>query len=268
LDVDGLHRTLTLRYRAQHRSRGKRPRDADRREDDAPTPTTVLSDEEKLAAAKAVEASFNTAPDAFTGTDIGLDRALGKGLDDPTTSYTLESYGSPPEDVQLQWALQDSLTRAIKAGSEQDDASPIATEQDSEPLPGDSASEAIKDQAEITVTAPDEPSSVMAADEVTPATSPEDGSESDSTEERIMSIAELNVEARIIGTKEFDIDDAFLDEHIKSVLEYWHGQRPPHGVDITLTNRCMPCEYREGCEWREQKARELKEIRAHRAAAQ
>ncbi|KAF9024137.1 hypothetical protein BDZ89DRAFT_1114811 [Hymenopellis radicata] len=60
--------------------------------------------------------------------------------------------------------------------------------------------------------------------------------------------------ARIIGTKEFEHDPAFLDSYLRSILEWWHGRRPAEGVSIEHARRCNSCEYKNDCEWREEKA--------------
>ncbi|KAI0647988.1 exonuclease V [Trametes meyenii] len=78
-----------------------------------------------------------------------------------------------------------------------------------------------------------------------------------------MTVSELNIEARILGTKEFQLDDALLDGYLTHVLGWWHGRRAPEGVNVELTRRCMSCEYREGCEWRERKAREATDMYAN-----
>jgi exonuclease V len=46
----------------------------------------------------------------------------------------------------------------------------------------------------------------------------------------------------VIGTKVFKADDELLDHHLNRVLDFWHGRRPPQGVDIKNTNRCL-CVY-------------------------
>ncbi|KAF8512848.1 exonuclease V [Hysterangium stoloniferum] len=64
----------------------------------------------------------------------------------------------------------------------------------------------------------------------------------------------------IIGTLEFQHDDALLNEHLARVLQWWYGKRDPVGVSIENIDRCMTCEYADGCEWREQLAQEVKQI--------
>ncbi|KAG8716057.1 hypothetical protein FRC11_010250 [Ceratobasidium sp. 423] len=60
----------------------------------------------------------------------------------------------------------------------------------------------------------------------------------------------------IIGIVEFDHDDVLLDAHLSDVLDFWHDRRLPRGVDLEDTGRCRYCEFSEGCEWLEAKAKE------------
>ncbi|KAI0059507.1 hypothetical protein BV25DRAFT_1993601 [Artomyces pyxidatus] len=64
-------------------------------------------------------------------------------------------------------------------------------------------------------------------------------------------------DSKILGRKRFQLDDRILDEHLQNVLLWWHGARPPQGVDIEHSRRCFTCEYQYDCEWRENKAREV-----------
>ncbi|KAJ7842280.1 exonuclease V [Mycena olivaceomarginata] len=71
----------------------------------------------------------------------------------------------------------------------------------------------------------------------------------------------------IIGTKEFAMDDAVLETYLHNALDWWRGKRSARGVSDRQTGRCFSCEYREDCEWREQKASEkLEEVRQRRAS--
>ncbi|KAJ7838727.1 exonuclease V [Mycena olivaceomarginata] len=71
----------------------------------------------------------------------------------------------------------------------------------------------------------------------------------------------------IIGTKEFTMDDAVLETYLHNALDWWRGKRSARGVSDRQTGRCFSCEYREDCEWREQKASEkLEEARQRRAS--
>ncbi|KAJ1302641.1 hypothetical protein OPQ81_002958 [Rhizoctonia solani] len=61
----------------------------------------------------------------------------------------------------------------------------------------------------------------------------------------------------VIGVVEFEHDDVLLDAHLSDVLDFWHDRRPPRGVDLEDTGRCRYCEFSEGCEWLEAKAKEI-----------
>ena len=65
-----------------------------------------------------------------------------------------------------------------------------------------------------------------------------DGDEDEDDEVQITA-AELDVEARVLGSKEFAVDDEALDSYLNSVLQWWFGERPPKGVDVELTRRCL-----------------------------
>ncbi|KZT27680.1 hypothetical protein NEOLEDRAFT_1130740 [Neolentinus lepideus HHB14362 ss-1] len=62
--------------------------------------------------------------------------------------------------------------------------------------------------------------------------------------------------SHVFGVKYFEVDDTLLDDHLKKVLGWWYGKRPPEGVSLGHTNRCFSCEYSDDCEWREAKAQE------------
>ncbi|KAH7338830.1 exonuclease V a 5' deoxyribonuclease-domain-containing protein [Rhizoctonia solani] len=61
----------------------------------------------------------------------------------------------------------------------------------------------------------------------------------------------------VIGVVEFEHDGVLLDTHLSSVLDFWHDRRAPRGVDLEDTGRCRYCEFSEGCEWLEAKAKEI-----------
>lgn len=42
----------------------------------------------------------------------------------------------------------------------------------------------------------------------------------------------------IIGNLEFEYDEAFLDNYLRDVLDFWHEGRPPRGVSIENIRRC------------------------------
>ncbi|KAJ3763142.1 exonuclease V [Lentinula raphanica] len=63
----------------------------------------------------------------------------------------------------------------------------------------------------------------------------------------------------IIGTKEFEYNSQALDEYLLDVMKWWNGERKPRGVSLEQSGRCFSCEYRTGCEWREEKARAIED---------
>ncbi|KAF9270681.1 hypothetical protein L218DRAFT_50776 [Marasmius fiardii PR-910] len=71
------------------------------------------------------------------------------------------------------------------------------------------------------------------------------------------SATEGETDASIIGTKEFIYSASLLDNHLRDVMSWWEGYREPRGVSLEQAWRCSKCEYRQGCEWREQKALEF-----------
>ncbi|RPD64631.1 hypothetical protein L226DRAFT_565390 [Lentinus tigrinus ALCF2SS1-7] len=168
-------------------------------------------------------------------------------------------------DPQLAWALQQSLLSRF-------DETPALKEVLGQPVDGDAmgdspASQDITPEPVTNGTShpAEEPGAKKphAVDEdhsgdLLPKTAPSSPSPAaeESSDEEDMTAAELETEAKIIGTKEFEVDDAFLDEYLTRILAWWYGERPPEGVDVELTRRCITCEYRDGCEWREKKAEE------------
>ncbi|KAK0208639.1 exonuclease V [Desarmillaria ectypa] len=72
--------------------------------------------------------------------------------------------------------------------------------------------------------------------------------------------------SEIIDTKEFNLDDDLLNSYLTNVLDWWMGRRRPIGVSVTQTRRCNSCEYMSDCEWRAEKASEIKVQTAERRA--
>ena len=44
---------------------------------------------------------------------------------------------------------------------------------------------------------------------------------------------------RIIGRKSFVFDEGAMNAYVKDVLQWWRGERPPRGVDIEHSYRCL-----------------------------
>jgi exonuclease V len=45
--------------------------------------------------------------------------------------------------------------------------------------------------------------------------------------------------ARIIGRKSFVFDEEAMNAYVEDVLQWWRGKRPPRGVDVEHSHRCL-----------------------------
>ncbi|KAI0800592.1 exonuclease V [Fomes fomentarius] len=176
-------------------------------------------------------------------------------------------------DPQIAWALQQSRleeTPALKKKAIEGDA----TAED--PAAEGTVSADAGTSTEHSAAQPKDETSIPASERTNPedaaaATSPAPAGDESTDEE--LTAAELETEAKVLGTKGFALDDALLDDYLTRVLAWWYGERPPVGVDVELTRRCgcftirRTCEYRDGCEWRENKAEEALQRYRERSAS-
>ena len=44
---------------------------------------------------------------------------------------------------------------------------------------------------------------------------------------------------KVIGTKRFAFDEAAMHAYVRGVLQWWRGERPPRGVEVEQTRRCL-----------------------------
>lgn len=44
---------------------------------------------------------------------------------------------------------------------------------------------------------------------------------------------------RVIGRKHFAFDEVAMHTHVRDVLQWWRGERPPRGVDLEHSRRCL-----------------------------
>lgn len=259
LNVVTVHNTLTLVYRSQPTR--KRSKDKGRAK---PTPSgTELSPQEAQDLAAAIQASVSDAQSG-TGGDDDLARAILESLKDSVRSGTAAEgdlgvlthpFGVPisevpgmttldgeakvaaapdalEDDPELAWAIQQSLLPRIEN---------IAAVQDAVAGPDVSAVAA----SNLTEAAGEKNESAQGSSsenaEGRTNTAPASPAHSDDLVEanETMTVAELDVEARIIGTKAFELDDTLLDGYLARVLAWWYGRRAPEGVSVELTRRCM-----------------------------
>lgn len=71
-------------------------------------------------------------------------------------------------------------------------------------------------------------------------------------------------ESVVLGTCSFPYDGRWMEATFMRSLEFWLGSRDLEGVSIEECWKCGSCEYQEGCEWREERARALTGARKRR----
>ncbi|PIL31323.1 hypothetical protein GSI_06021 [Ganoderma sinense ZZ0214-1] len=194
---------------------------------------------------------------------LGMVMGAGGGGDAERPRAHVAAADGLAEDPQLAWALQESLLARLKetpalkeaiseaVASSRADAPAADVEEEAPEEDGGESGVAVGTL--LSRAATEEPEGVS---KTAPTSPPAPRVEDEDEDEAMITAAELETEAKIIGTKEFELDDELLDDYLESVLAWWYGKRQPQGVDIELTRRCVTCEYRDGCEWREKKAQE------------
>ncbi|CAL1694649.1 unnamed protein product [Somion occarium] len=244
LSLGGVDDMLTIVYRTQPVvQRKKRKGKSTKRK-----PGTVSKDEEENII-RAVIDSLKDGPslddpelaEAISeswrkiSTDVDVNRGV-VPLDDAevieaeASRACAETANQADQGAQLAWAIQQSLLAHVRERPElKQSIMPLSRSSSPSPSPPTS-----KDgETEGVQTEPE-------------------GSDSDID-------VDQQIASTVIGTKKFRMDDRMLNGYLGSVLDWWHGRRPPKGVDLELTRRCLWCEYQEGCEWREKKATEARE---------
>ncbi|KAJ4002253.1 exonuclease V [Lentinula boryana] len=184
----------------------------------------ATSSREEMEIAKAIEASLQ---DVQLGPSTErLAQALAQSVTDPEAgSSVLEQKKKLVDDPELLWALEQSLLTRIKE-TESWKRKPSVD----------------RDTPQIATQNDENPTITVQPDILT----------------QYQKTNKSNHTA-IIGTKEFEFNSHSLDEYLIDVMKWWNGEREPRGVTLEQTGRCFSCEYYSGCEWREQKAREVED---------
>lgn len=125
------------------------------------------------------------------------------------------------EEAQLQWAIQQSILAQVRNRPEL-----------KERLMPDSGSSSED-------TSPPPEKGKDKAVEATTAGREDDTDTGDNTDSSVDTDAKTKEPSTIIGTKKFKMDEKMLNGYLKNVLDWWHGRRPPKGVGIELTRRCL-----------------------------
>ncbi|KAJ3973934.1 exonuclease V [Lentinula raphanica] len=219
-----IHSTLQLIYRLQPKQQQKSKRHQNHND---PT-RQVTSSREEIEVAKAIEASLQDVQLKMSN-QTQLVEALAQSITDPEAgSLVNEQEKISTIDPGLLWALEQSLlTHLHDSGLE-------------------SSSEFINYSrrclAELCIAHNEGSSSKDVDCDIATQYQTKQTHHSD-----------------IIGTKEFEYNSQALDEYLLDVMKWWNGERKPRGVSLEQSGRCFSCEYRTGCEWREEKAREIED---------
>lgn len=204
LNVTAIDHTLTLVYRSQITR--KRPKDQSHSTSADTEPSsqqaqgsTALEGPSKLSEGSA---SAPLAPDALAQ---AIQQSLLPGIEDAAEIMKVAAN-----------------TDAHAAPAAEGERSSVPNDNFADKLPATAATEKEEGVESGTKTAPASPAP---SDELVEA-------------HETMTVAELDVEARVIGTKAFQLDDALLDEYLTHILAWWRGQRAAEGVSGELTRRC------------------------------
>ena len=64
------------------------------------------------------------------------------------------------------------------------------------------------------------------------------------------------LDKNILGTVDFYHNPIQLDNHLHDMMLLWNGERSMRGVTLEQSWRCHKCEFRQDCEWRQEKGQE------------
>ena len=216
LNVAGVDETLTVVYRSQPgvmKKCKKKKRSISQLDEEADVIRAVIEslkdgvppDETELN--EAISHSLKSIPGGSRGVIP---------LEDPDVieAEAERAYSEDANEAEVQWAIEQSLLAEVRNRPGLKDS---LSDSDFEHVPP--PSEKSKGKRKAVETVVDKPEDLV-------------GSTDDS---------EMGVEktSTIIGTMSFKMDDKKLNTYLKNVLDWWHGRRPPKGVGIELTRRCL-----------------------------
>ncbi|KAK7695108.1 hypothetical protein QCA50_002298 [Cerrena zonata] len=218
LGVAGIDDTVTVVYRTQPNA--TRKRDAKKKKPISPEP-----DEEADVVRAVVESLKDGTPLNDAELAEAIDQSWKSVTDGAKVSYGVAPLEDPDvieaeasrayseaanEEAELQWAIQQSLLAEVRSRPElKQRLMPDPDSPDTSPPPEKGKGKEVD----------------VSAEDANP--------QPDSTDD------EMDGPSTIIGTKRFRMNDKMLDAYLKSVLDWWHGRRPPKGVGIELTRRCL-----------------------------
>lgn len=200
--------------------------------------------------------------------DAELQKAIQLSLEssEPTPTHLTESQVSaildPPSATAASQTPEADSQRPDDGGSQSPDAEELdewalAVECQDVPQPMTSST-----VVEVPVLSSQDSPKATKSTFTTPSSSPSKSQRQPESQLEIESEDEGDRKSgTIIGRLKFAHDPAALEKHLAWTLEYWRGEREPQGVSLEQTRRCAWCEFEEGCEWREAKAREVLEAK-------
>ncbi|KAL4795346.1 exonuclease V [Aspergillus venezuelensis] len=73
------------------------------------------------------------------------------------------------------------------------------------------------------------------------------------TAKYISSAATADLTPKVLGSRSFLFDPTSLDSYVEDQMSWWRGQRTPRGVEVMEAWKCRICEFKDECEWRQER---------------
>lgn len=64
-------------------------------------------------------------------------------------------------------------------------------------------------------------------------------------------------DSQTLGSRSFLFEPSALASYLSEQMEWWRGQRDPHGVEIAEAWKCRLCDFRDECTWRQEREWDL-----------
>jgi exonuclease V len=73
------------------------------------------------------------------------------------------------------------------------------------------------------------------------------------TAQYLSSTVEDDSQSRHLGSRSFLYDPTTMTSYLSDQMSWWRGEREPRGVEIMDAWKCRICEFRDECEWRQER---------------
>ncbi|KAI7949941.1 hypothetical protein MJO28_008762 [Puccinia striiformis f. sp. tritici] len=70
----------------------------------------------------------------------------------------------------------------------------------------------------------------------------------------------LNKDSTIISQLQFSFHPLEFHRFVSHTLRFWNREPEPVGVDIHHSDECLPCEFKDDCEWRSKLSKKINSI--------